>query len=113
MIILIYVETIWILICILLIVYTYTLTPTTLKIAHHLVTIGEMPIEITDDTKRNEIDDNAIVDLHSSLAYEVLSSVEGKNIIEKIWDTLTKLYKAKSLHNKIFLKRRLCTLWMV
>ena len=43
-----------------------------------------MPIEITDDTKRNEINDNPIADLHSSLAYEVLTSVVGKNTIEKI-----------------------------
>lgn len=31
---------------------------------------------------------------------------------KEIWDHLTKLYKAKSLHNKIFLKRKLYTLCM-
>ena len=64
--------------------YTYTLTPIELEIAHHLATIREKPIGITDDAKRNKIDGNAIVDLHLSLADKVLSSVEGKNTIEKI-----------------------------
>lgn len=31
---------------------------------------------------------------------------------KEIWDHLTKLYEAKSLHNKIFLKRKLYTLRM-
>ena len=76
-----------------------------------LAAIGERPMEITDD-KWNEIDGNAISDLHLALADEVLSSVPEKNTAKEIWDTLTKLYEAKSLHNKIFLKRKLYTLRM-
>jgi hypothetical protein len=30
--------------------------------------------------------------------------VAEKKIAKEIWDTLTKLYESKSLHNKIFLK---------
>jgi hypothetical protein len=43
----------------------------------------------------------------------VLSSVAEKKRAKEIWDTLTKLYEFKSLHNKIFLKWRLYTLYMV
>ncbi|KAH9689341.1 Integrase catalytic domain-containing protein [Citrus sinensis] len=68
-------------------------------------------MEITDD-KWNEIDGNAISDLHLALADGVLSSVAEKNTAKEICDTLTKLYEAKSLHNKIFLKRKLYTLRM-
>ncbi|KAH9701426.1 hypothetical protein KPL71_024990 [Citrus sinensis] len=68
-------------------------------------------MEITDD-KWNEIDGNAISDLHLALADGVLSSVAEKNTAKEIWDTLTKLYEAKSLHNKIFLKRKLYTFRM-
>ncbi|KAK9180413.1 hypothetical protein WN943_029622 [Citrus x changshan-huyou] len=73
--------------------------------------IGEKPMEITDD-KWNEVDGNAISDLHLALADGVLSIVAEKNTAKEIWDTLTKLYEAKSLHNKIFLKRKLYTLRM-
>ncbi|KAH9698769.1 hypothetical protein KPL71_024127 [Citrus sinensis] len=76
-----------------------------------LAAIGERPMEITDD-KWNEIDGNAISDLHLALADGVLSSVAEKNTAKEICDTLTKLYEAKSLHNKIFLKRKLYTLRM-
>ncbi|KAH9735931.1 hypothetical protein KPL71_017911 [Citrus sinensis] len=76
-----------------------------------LAAIGEKPMEITDD-KWNEIDGNAIFDLHLALADGVLFSVAEKNTANEIWDTLTKLYEAKSLHNKIFLKRKLYTLRM-
>ncbi|KAH9753523.1 hypothetical protein KPL71_015101 [Citrus sinensis] len=68
-------------------------------------------MEITND-KWNEIDGNAISNLHLALADGVLSSVAEKNTAKEIWDTLTKLYEAKSLHNKIFLKRKLYTLRM-
>ncbi|KAH9659037.1 Integrase catalytic domain-containing protein [Citrus sinensis] len=76
-----------------------------------LAAIGERPMEIIDD-KWNEVDGNAISDLHLALADGVLSSVAEKNTAKEIWDTLTKLYEAKSLHNKIFLKRKLYTLRM-
>ncbi|KAH9751764.1 hypothetical protein KPL71_014430 [Citrus sinensis] len=71
-----------------------------------LAAIGERPMEITDD-KWNEVDGNAISDLHLALADGVLSSVAEKNTAKEIWDTLTKLYEAKLLRNKIFLKRKL------
>ncbi|KAH9723668.1 hypothetical protein KPL70_007189 [Citrus sinensis] len=76
-----------------------------------LAAIGERPLEIT-DYKWNEVDGNAISDLHLALADGVLSSVVEKNIVKEIWDTLTKLYETKSLQNKIFLKRKLYTLRM-
>ena len=69
-----------------------------------LTAIGERPMKITDN-KWNEVDGNAIFDLHLTLADEVLSRVAEKNRAKEIWDTFTKLYEAKSLHNKIFLKR--------
>jgi hypothetical protein len=56
------------------------------------------------------MDGNAITNIHIALAEEVLST--EKKIAEEIWDTLTKLYQFKSLHNKIFLKWRLYTLQM-
>jgi hypothetical protein len=77
-----------------------------------LAIIGDGPAEITDNAKWNEMDGNAITNIHIALADEVLSSVAEKKIAEEIWDTLTKLYQFKSLHNKIFLKRRLYTLQM-
>ena len=77
-----------------------------------LAAIGDRPAEITDNAKWNEMDGNAITNIHIALADEVLSSVAEKKIAEEIWDTLTKLYQFKSLHNKIFLKRRLYTLQM-
>jgi hypothetical protein len=77
-----------------------------------LATIGDGPVEITDNAKWNEMDGNAITNIHVALADEVLSSVAEKKIAKEIWDTLTKLYQFKSLHNNIFLKRRLYTLQM-
>jgi hypothetical protein len=77
-----------------------------------LFAIGDRPTEITDNVKWNEMDDNAIAYIHLALADEVLSSVAEKKTANEIWDTLIKLYESKSLHNKIFLKRRLYTLRM-
>ena len=77
-----------------------------------LAIIGDGPAKITDNAKWNEMDGNAITNIHIALADEVLSSVAEKKIAEEIWDTLTKLYQFKSLHNKIFLKWRLYTLQM-
>ncbi|KAH9778896.1 protein DJ-1 [Citrus sinensis] len=73
--------------------------------------IRERPMEITDD-KWNKIYGNAIFDLHLALTDEVLFSVAEKTTAKEIWDTLTKLYETRSLHNKIFLKRKLYTLRM-
>ena len=77
-----------------------------------LEAIGERHAEITDD-KWNEIDGSAIANLHLALADGVLSSVAKEKTSKSIWDTLTKLYKVKLLHNNIFLKRRLYNLQMV
>ena len=52
------------------------------------------------------MDGNAIANIHLALADEVLSTVVEKKTVKEIWDTLTKLYESKSLHNKIFLKQR-------
>ena len=76
-----------------------------------LEAIGERPAKITDD-KWIEMDDNTIVDLHPALIDGVLSSVAEEKTAKGIWDTLTKLYEAKSLHKKVFSKRRLYTLRM-
>jgi len=58
------------------------------------------------------MDGNAIANIYLALADEVLSSVVEKKTAKEIWDTLIKLYESKFLYNKIFLKRRLYTLWM-
>ena len=78
---------------------------------NYLAAIRERPMEITKD-KWNEVDGNTISDLHLAFADGVLLSVTEKNIAKEIYDTLTKLYEAKSLHNKIFLKRKLYTFRM-
>ena len=78
-----------------------------------LATIRDRPAKITDNAKWNEMDVNDIANIHLALADEVLSSVAEKKTAKEIWDTLTKLYESKSLHNKIFLKRRLYTFQMV
>jgi hypothetical protein len=69
-----------------------------------LVAISERPADFTDDNKWNEMDGNAIANLHLALADGVLSSIEEKKTAKEIWDHLTKLYEAKSLYNKIFLR---------
>jgi len=53
------------------------------------------------------MDDNAVANLHLALVDSALSSVAEEKTTKEIWDALTKLYEAKSLHNNIFLKRRL------
>ena len=75
-----------------------------------LAAISEKSADFTDDNKWNEIDE--IANLHLALANRVLSSIEENKTIKKIWDHLTKLYEAESLHNKIFLKRKLYILQM-
>ena len=64
-----------------------------------LAAIGDRPAEITDNAKWNEMDGNAIANIHLALADEVLSSVAEKKTAKEIWETLTKLYESKSLHN--------------
>ena len=77
-----------------------------------LAAIRARPATYTDDDKWNEMDGNAMANLHLALADGVLSSIEEKKTAKEIWDHLAKLYEAKSLHNKIFLKRKLYTLRM-
>ncbi|KAE8706560.1 hypothetical protein F3Y22_tig00110392pilonHSYRG00195 [Hibiscus syriacus] len=77
-----------------------------------LAAINERPVDFADDIKWNEMDGNAMANLNLALADEVLSSIEEKKTTKEIWDHLTKLYEATSLHNKIFLKRKLYTLRM-
>lgn len=77
-----------------------------------LAAISARPATYTDDDKWNEMDGNAMANLHLALADGVLSSIEEKKTAKEIWDHLAKLYEAKSLHNKIFLKRKLYTLRM-
>ncbi|GJZ52447.1 hypothetical protein Tco_0606962 [Tanacetum coccineum] len=74
--------------------------------------IGERPAEVTDDSKWDEMDGNAIANLHLALADEVLSSIEEKKTPKDTWDHLARLYEARSLHNKNFLKRKLYDLRM-
>ena len=70
-----------------------------------LTVISEWPTDITNDNKWNDIDRNSITNLHLGLAGGIFLITEEKNKIAKeIWDHLIKLYEAKSLHNKIFLK---------
>jgi hypothetical protein len=78
-----------------------------------LAAIRDRPTEITNNAKWNEMDGNAIANIYLALANEVLSSVAEKKTTKEIWDALTKLYESKSLHNKIFLKRRSYTLRMI
>ncbi|GJU06711.1 hypothetical protein Tco_1123141 [Tanacetum coccineum] len=77
-----------------------------------LAAIGERPAEVTDDSKWDEMDRNAIANLHLALANGVLSSIEEKKSANEIWDHLARLYEARSLHNKKFLKRKLYALRM-
>lgn len=58
------------------------------------------------------MEENIIANLHLALANGVLLRIEEKKMVKEIWDHLTKLYEAKSLHNRIFLKRKLWTLCM-
>ena len=78
-----------------------------------LAAINERSITFTYDNKWNEMDGNAIANLHLALADGILSNIGEKKTMKEIWDHLTKLYEAKSLHNKIFLKRKLYTLRML
>ena len=82
-----------------------------LKKDNCLAAINERPAGLTDD-RWNEMDDTAVANLHLALADSVLSSIAEKKSAKEIWDTLTKLYEVKSLHNRIFLKRKLYTLRM-
>lgn len=77
-----------------------------------LAAIDGRPAELTDKAW-NDMDGNAMANFHLTLGDNVLSSIEEKKTAKEIWDHLTKLYEGKSLHNKIFLKRKLYTLRMM
>ncbi|KAA0025122.1 hypothetical protein IC582_001416 [Cucumis melo] len=77
-----------------------------------LEAINKRPMKITDDNKWNKMDGNVMTNIHLALDDNVLSSIEEKKTAKEIWDHLKKLYEAKSLHNKIFLERKLYTFWM-
>ncbi|GJW73317.1 gag-pol polyprotein [Tanacetum coccineum] len=55
--------------------------------------------------------ENAIA-ISLQLADGVLSSIEEKKTAKEIWDHLARLYEARTLHNKFFLKRKLYALRM-
>ncbi|KAK4280399.1 hypothetical protein QN277_012028 [Acacia crassicarpa] len=74
--------------------------------------ISTRPQEFTDDEKLKKIDELPISNLHLSLLDDILLGVKEKKSAKEIWDHLTKLYEVKSLHNKLFLKRKLYTLRM-
>ena len=78
---------------------------------HCIAAIEVRPEGLADD-KWKEIDNNAIANLHLALVDSVLSRVLETATAKEIWDALTRLYETKSLHNKIFLKRKLYTLRM-
>ncbi|GKA47032.1 gag-pol polyprotein [Tanacetum coccineum] len=77
-----------------------------------LAAISERSAEVTDDSKWDVMDGNAIANLHLALADGVLSSIEEKKSAKEIWDHLARLYEARLLHNKKFLKRKLYALRM-
>ncbi|GKA08884.1 hypothetical protein Tco_0688215 [Tanacetum coccineum] len=49
------------------------------------IAIGERPAEVTDDNKWDEMDGNAVVNLHLALADGVLSSIEEKKSAKEIY----------------------------
>nr|GEW18267.1 Gag-Pol polyprotein [Tanacetum cinerariifolium] len=69
-------------------------------------------VKVTDDSKCDEMDENATANLHLALVDGVLSSIEEKISAKDIWDHLSRLYEARSLHNKKFIKRKLYALRM-
>ncbi|GJY92265.1 gag-pol polyprotein [Tanacetum coccineum] len=55
-----------------------------------LAAINEMPTKVTDDSKWDEMDGNAIANLHLALADGVLSSIYEKKSAKEIWDHLAR-----------------------
>lgn len=75
-----------------------------------LVAIKEKTVKITHQ-KWKEMNDNAISNLHLAMADAILSSIIKKTTTKEICDTFIKLYEVKSLHTRIFLKRKYSTLF--
>ncbi|GJR90131.1 hypothetical protein Tco_0214142 [Tanacetum coccineum] len=61
----------------------------------NMATIAERPTKVTDDSKWDEMDGNAISNLHLALTDEVLSCIEEKKNANDIWDHLARLYEAR------------------
>jgi len=78
---------------------------------NYVYVIGVRPVEITNQ-RWKENNYNAISNFHLLMVDVVLSSIVEKIIMKEILDTLIKLYEVKSLHTKIFLKKKLYTLRM-
>ncbi|GJU51146.1 hypothetical protein Tco_1220701 [Tanacetum coccineum] len=61
------------------------------KVVVLAVTCQPLSAEVTDDSKWDEIDRNAIANLHLALVDGVLSSIEEKKTAKDIWDHLARL----------------------
>ena len=59
------------------------------------------------------MDGDAIASLYLAIVDNIFSSMLELQSEKEIWDTLTNLYEAKSLHKKIFLKRKLYIVQML
>ncbi|GKA75957.1 retrovirus-related pol polyprotein from transposon TNT 1-94 [Tanacetum coccineum] len=62
-----------------------------------LTAIGERPTKVTDNSKWDEMDENAIANLHLALADGVLSSTKEKKNAKEILDRLARLYEANNV----------------
>ncbi|GJW04001.1 gag-pol polyprotein [Tanacetum coccineum] len=81
-----------------------------------LAAIGERPAEVTDNSKWDEMDGNAIANIHLAFQsrWNVLSSI-GRESAKEIWDHLARLLRWQRkliAHNKKYLKRKLYALRM-
>ncbi|GJT41412.1 gag-pol polyprotein [Tanacetum coccineum] len=65
------------------------------KLMHNVVMGDVKPAEVTDDSKWDEMDGNAIANLHLPLADGVLSSIEEKKSAKEIWDHLARFSGCK------------------
>ena len=74
-----------------------------------LEAIGERR-ENVEDRKWEQMDEDVVSSLYLVVVDNILSNILKLQLRNFFWDTLTKLYETKSLHNKIFLKKRLYTL---
>ena len=80
-----------------------------LKKENCLEAIGERR-ENVEDRKWEQMDEDVVSSLYLVVVDNILSNILKLQLRNFFWDNLTKLYETKSLHNKIFLKKRLYTL---
>jgi hypothetical protein len=59
-----------------------------------------------------DLDAKALSTIHLCLADDVLFNIVGEDTTSGLWSKLENLYMTKSLMSKIYLKRRLHSLWM-